>query len=54
MDVKLSIDGKEIELNQFATKIFSGIIAGAVSSLRGVKKDWREVQIVVHAIDKQC
>jgi len=53
MDVKLYIDGKEIELNQFTKKIFSGIIAGAVTSLRGVKEDWREIQITVNANDKQ-
>jgi hypothetical protein len=28
-------------------KIFGGIIAGAVESLRGIKKDWKEIEIKV-------
>lgn len=51
--MKLTVDGKEVELNQFAKSIFSGIIAGAVTSLRGVKKNWSEIQIKVNANDKQ-
>ena len=47
MDVKLLVDGEQIELNEFATKIFSGIIAGAVTSLRGIKKDWKKIEIEV-------
>jgi len=47
LDVKLLVDGEQIELNEFATKIFSGIIAGAVTSLRGIKKDWKKIEIEV-------
>jgi len=47
LDVKLSVDGEEIGLNKFATKILSGIIAGAVSALRGVKEDWKVIEIKV-------
>ena len=47
MDVKLYVDGKEIDLNEFVVKILSGTIAGAVASLRGIKKDWKEIEIKV-------
>lgn len=47
MDTKLLVDGEQIDLNEFATKIFSGIIAGAVTSLRGIKKDWKKIEIEV-------
>lgn len=47
MDVKLLVDGEQIDLNEFATKIFSGIIAGAVTSLRGIKKDWKKIELEV-------
>jgi len=47
LDVKLLVDGEEIALNEFVTKILSGIIAGAVSSLRGIKKDWKTIEIKV-------
>ncbi len=45
MGAKLVVDGKEIPLNEFASKILSGTVIGAISSLRGVKKDWKEIEI---------
>jgi len=47
LDVKLLVDGKPVELNEFAAKILAGTIEGAVTSLRGIKKDWREIRIEV-------
>jgi hypothetical protein len=47
VDVKLLVDNEEIDLNEFATKILAGTIAGAVTSLRGIKKDWKEISIIV-------
>lgn len=47
MNVKLSVDGEEIELNEFVMKILSGAIVGAVTSLRGIKKDWKKIEIRV-------
>ena len=47
MGVKLLVDGEQIDLNEFATKVFSGVIAGAVTSLRGIKKDWKKIEIEV-------
>lgn len=45
--MKLSLDGEEIVLNEFVVKILSGIIVGAVTSLRGIKKDWKQIEIKV-------
>jgi len=45
LDVKLFVDGKEINLNEFVVKILSGTIVGAVTSLRGIKKDWKKIEI---------
>jgi len=47
LNVKLVVDGEEIALNEFVVKILSGTIVGAVTSLRGVKKDWKEIEIKV-------
>jgi hypothetical protein len=47
LDVKLLVDGEQIDLNEFVTKVLSGIVAGAVSSLRGIKKDWKKIEIEV-------
>jgi len=47
LDVKLSVDGEDIELNEFVVKILSGTLAGAVTSLRGIRKDWKEILIRV-------
>ncbi|MEM2995675.1 MAG: hypothetical protein QXI91_06670 [Candidatus Bathyarchaeia archaeon] len=45
MDVKLLVDGEEIALNDFVKKILGGTIVGAVTSLRGVKSDWKTIEI---------
>lgn len=47
LDVKLLVDGKEIDLNEFVQKILSGTIVGAVTSLRDIKKDWKEIEIKI-------
>ena len=47
LDVKLFVDGEEISLNKFVVKILGGTVVGAVSALRGVKEDWKEIRIEV-------
>lgn len=45
LDVKLFVDGKEVDLNEFVEKILGGTLLGAVTSLRGIKKDWKEIEV---------
>jgi hypothetical protein len=47
LDVKLLVDGEEMDLSEFVTKILSGTIVGAVTSLRGIKKDWKKIEIAL-------
>jgi hypothetical protein len=47
LNVKLQVDGKTVELNEFVVKILAGTIAGAVMSLRGIEKQWTEIKIEV-------
>ena len=47
MDVKLFVDGEEIDLNEFVVKILGGTLVGAVTSLRGIQKDWKEIEVKV-------
>ena len=47
MDVKLLVDDDEVNLNEFVVKILGGTLVGAVTSLRGVKKDWKEIEVKV-------
>jgi len=47
MEVKLLVDGEQIDLNEFVVKILGGTIAGAVTSLRDIKKDWKKIEIEV-------
>lgn len=47
MEVKLVIDGQEVRLNRFVVTIFSEIIVGMTKSLRGVKEDWKELELKV-------
>jgi len=41
------VDGKEIPMNEFVEKILGGTIAGAVTSLRGINKNWKTIEIKV-------
>ena len=47
LNVKLFVDGEEIDLNEFVVKILSGALVGAVTSLRGIKEDWKEIEAKV-------
>jgi len=44
MGMKLLVDGKEIPLNEFAEKLLSGSIVGAISSLRGIKRTGKKLK----------
>jgi hypothetical protein len=43
----LLVDGEVIDMNEFVEKILGGTIAGAVTSLRDIKKDWKKIEIQV-------
>lgn len=47
MSLKLKVDGKEIPVNEFVEKILAGTITGAVTSLRGIKDDWKKIDIEI-------
>jgi hypothetical protein len=47
LEVRLLVDGEEISLNKFVVKILGGTVVGAVSALRGVREDWREIKIEI-------
>lgn len=47
-DIELLLDSKEIELNIFVSKILSGTIEGAISSLHGIDKDWKKLEIKIN------
>jgi hypothetical protein len=47
LEMKLVIDGKEIPLNEFVGKILTGTIVGAVTSLRGIREDWKKIAVEI-------
>ena len=47
MSMKLRVDGEEIPLNEFVEKIISGSVIGAVTSLKGIKEDWKKIEIEI-------
>ncbi len=47
MEVRLVVDGEEIELNQYVMKVFGRVVEALVSTLKGVDEDWDVVQIEV-------
>jgi hypothetical protein len=47
LGLKLKVDGKEIPLNEFVEKIMAGTITGAVTSLRGIREDWKKIDVEI-------
>ena len=47
MGMKLRVDGKEIPLNEFVEKVIGGSVVGAVTSLRGIKEEWKKIEIEI-------
>ena len=47
MGTKLIVDGKEIPVNEFVSKMLGGTVVGAVTSLRGIKEDWKKIAVEV-------
>ena len=47
LEVKLVIDGTNIELNEFVRKILSGTLIGALSSLSGINQNWKELELKI-------
>ncbi len=47
MGLRLKVDDKEIPVNEFVEKMLNGTILGALSSLRGIKEDWKTIQIEI-------
>ncbi len=47
MTVKLSVDGKEIPINDFVADILAGTVTGAVTTLHGVSGEWKKIEIKI-------
>ena len=47
MGLKLKVDGKEVPLNDFVEKMLGGTITGAVTSLKGIRQDWKKIEIEI-------
>ncbi len=47
MELKLVVDGKEIPLNEFVGKLMIGMIVGAVTSLKGIREDWKKIELEI-------
>ena len=47
MGLKLKVDGEDIPLNEFVEKILNGTVVGAVTSLKGIKEDWKRIEISI-------
>ena len=47
MGLQLKIDGKVIPINEFVESILNGTVTGAVTTLKGVREDWKKIEIQV-------
>ncbi|WMW22196.1 hypothetical protein RE476_12620 [Methanolobus mangrovi] len=47
MEVELTVDGKNIEINHFVQAILGSTVVGAATTLHGVDRDCKEILIKV-------
>ncbi len=47
MILKLKVDDKDIPLNEFVEKMLIGMMVGAVTSLRGIREDWKKIEVEI-------
>ena len=47
VDLKIVVDGEEIDVNAFVQNIIGRSIVGAVCVLKGVSKDWKKMELTV-------
>ncbi len=47
VEVEIFVDKEEMGANEFVQNVIGKAIAGAVSALKGVKEDWKEIEIRV-------
>lgn len=45
MEVVLTVDGKDIEMNDFVQKILGNLISASAESLHGVEEDWSKMEV---------
>lgn len=48
MEVVLTVDGKDIEINHFVKDILGSTIVGATGTLHGVEDDCKEILIRIN------
>ncbi|HID20478.1 MAG TPA: hypothetical protein EYP28_06050 [Methanophagales archaeon] len=52
VEMEIFVDGEEVGANEFVQNVMGRAIAGAVSALKGVKGDWKEIGIKVKRKNK--
>lgn len=45
MEVELTVDGKDIEINHFVQKILGAMASSSVETLHGVDPEWKDITI---------
>ncbi len=50
-ELKIEVDGKNIPTNEFVRKFLCNTLSGALESLHGVNKDWKDIKINIKRTD---
>ncbi len=45
--MKLKVDGKDIPLNEFVENYLQGTLVGGISTLKGIKDEWKKIEIEI-------
>lgn len=44
------VDGEDVPLNEFVSRMIAGVITGALLTLRGVGEDWKSIEIEIKRV----
>ncbi len=47
VEVRLVVDGEDVELNEFVTKMIGGVVEAMVSTLKGVDENWKVAKLEI-------
>ena len=47
IEVEISVDKEQIKAKEFVQNVIGKAMVGAVSTLKGVKEDWTEIELKV-------
>ncbi len=45
MKVELTVDGKDVEINDFVQRVLGSVVASSAETLHGIDSDWKNISV---------